>query len=121
MAYFDVVSLFTNLSLKECVDLATSYIAEGNSDLKLSKSDLSKLLSFATAQTHFLLNGKVYDQVGGVATGSPLAPVLTNLFLGHHERVWPNKYQGPPINFYRRYVDDSFCLFNNEHEALPFF
>ena len=26
-----------------------------------------------------------------------------------------------PVHFYRRYVDDTFCLFNNEHEALLFF
>ena len=48
--------------------------------------------------------------------GSPLAPVLANLFLGHHENIWLNKYQGPSLQFYRRYVDDTFCLFNNEQE-----
>ena len=53
--------------------------------------------------------------------GSPLAPVLANLFLGHHENIWLNKYQGPSLQFYRRYVDDTFCLFNNEQEALVFF
>ena len=53
--------------------------------------------------------------------GSPLAPVLANLFLGHHENIWLNKYQGPSRQFYRRYVDDTFCLFNNEQDALVFF
>ena len=33
---------------------------------------------FATSHTHFLFNGCFYDQVGGVAMGSPLAPVLAN-------------------------------------------
>ena len=28
---------------------------------------------------------------------------------------------GPAIYFYRRYVDDTFCLFNNEKDALEFF
>ena len=53
--------------------------------------------------------------------GSPLAPVLANLFLVHHENIWLNKYQGPSLQFYRRYVDDTFCLFNNEQDALVFF
>ena len=53
--------------------------------------------------------------------GSPLAPVLANLFLGHHENIWLNKYQGPSLQVYRRYVDDTFCLFNNEQDALVFF
>ena len=120
MVSFDVVSLFTNIPFQECIDLAVSYITDGNSDLKLSKSDLIKLLSFATAQTHSLFNGKVYDQIDGVAIGSPLAPVLANLFLGHHEGLWLNTNKGPPVHLYRRYVDDTFCLFNNEHEALLF-
>jgi len=53
--------------------------------------------------------------------GSPPALVLANLFLGHHERLWLNKYQGPLIHFYRRYVNGTFCPFNNEHETILFF
>ena len=68
----------------EDIDLGVSYITDGNSDLKLFKSDLSKLLSIATAQMHFIFNDKVYDQRDGVVVGSPFAPVLANLFLGHH-------------------------------------
>ena len=100
MVSFDVVSLFTNIPLKKSIDLAVSYILEGNKNLKLSKTDLSKLFSIATSQTHFLFDGKVYDQIDGVAMGSPLAPVLANLFLGHYESIWLNKYQGPIVHFY---------------------
>ena len=53
--------------------------------------------------------------------GSSLAPVLANLFMGHHERIWLQQYDGPAIYFYCRYVDDTFCLFNNEKDALEFF
>ena len=121
MVFFDVKSLFTNIPLRECIDLAVSYITDENTNLKLSKVDLVKLFSSATAQTHFLFGGKVFDQIDGVAMGSPLAPVLATLFLGHHEHSWLSKYTGPSIQFYRRYVDDTFCLFNNEHDASLFF
>ena len=121
MVSFDVESLFTNIPLKESIDLAVSYIAEGNPNLKLSITELTKLFSIATSQTHFLFNGKVYDQVDGVAMGSPLAPVLANLVLGHHENIWLNKYQGPSVQLYRRYVDDTFCLLNTEQDGLSFF
>ena len=82
MLSFDVVSLFTNIPLKESIDLAVSYILEGNKNLKLSQTDLTKLFSIVTSQTHFLFDGNVYDQIDGVAMGSPLAPVLANLFFG---------------------------------------
>ena len=83
---FDVESLFTNIPLEECIDLAVKYISEGNPDLQLTPSDLKRPFSFAAAETHFLFKGSFYDQMDGVAMGSPLAPVLANLFMGHHEK-----------------------------------
>ena len=88
MVSFHVKSLFTNIPLRECIYLAVSNITDENINLKLSKVDLVKLFSFATAQTHFLFDGKVFDQIDGVAMESPLAPVLANLLLGHHEHSW---------------------------------
>ena len=52
--------------------------------------------------------------------GSSLAPVLANLFLGHYENIWLTKYQGPSLPFTRRYVNDTFCLFNTEHDVISF-
>lgn len=76
---------------------------------------------FATSQTHFYFNGNCYDQINGVAMGSSLASVLANLFMGHHERICLEQYKGHKVLFYRRYVDDTFCFFNNENNALLFF
>ena len=119
---FDVVSLFTNIPLIETINLAVDLIFKNYPNLKISKSDLIKLFSFATCQTHFLFNGLVYDQVDGVAMGSPLAPVLANLFMGFHEDHWLKNYHKPDsVLFYRRYVDDIFCIFNNETDATDFF
>ncbi|XP_068680256.1 uncharacterized protein [Montipora foliosa] len=104
---------FTNIPLEECVDLAVKYIPEGNPDLKLTHSDLKRLFLFTTAESHFLIKGSFYDQIDGVAMGSHLAPVLANLFMGHHEKIWLEQYQGPEVLFYRRYVD--------EQDAIAFF
>ena len=56
--------------------------------------------------------------------GSPLAPILANLFLGYHEKNWLNEYKNNggragPL-FYRRYVDDIFAVFQNQNEASDF-
>ena len=88
MVSFDVASLFTNIPLKESIDLTVSYITEGDTKSTFSKAELVKMFSIATSQTHFLFNGKVFDQIDGVTMGSPLAPVMANLFLGHHEIMW---------------------------------
>ena len=88
MVSFDVESLFTNIPLEECIDLAVNHISEGNPDIKLNKSEPRSLFTTATTQTHFIFNGSFYDQIDGLAMRSPgLAPVLANFFMGHHEKL----------------------------------
>ena len=48
------------------------------------------------------------------------APVLANLFMGHHEKRWLENCNSG-IEFYLRYVDDTFALFNTEQDAKSFF
>ena len=60
----------------------------------------------------FLFKGSFYAQVDGVSMGSPLAPVLANLFMGHNERDWIENYKGC--------VDDTFCVFERERDAVSF-
>lgn len=74
---------------------------------------------FATMKTNFLFQGEMYDQIDGVAMGSPLAPILANIFMGFHEKRWPESSSIKPI-VYKRYVDDIFAVFSNELEADEF-
>ena len=74
MVSFDIVSLFTDIPLEECIDLAVKYISDGNPDIKLSNTELKSLFSVATVQTHFLFKGSFYHQIDGVAMGSPTTP-----------------------------------------------
>ena len=52
-----------------------------NPNLNITKNELKKLFLFATLQTHFLFNGKFYNQIDEVAMGSPLAAVLANILM----------------------------------------
>ena len=95
-------------------------ISKGNPDLQLTTTELKNLFHFATAQTDFLFKGSIFDQIDVVAIGSPLAPVLANLFMGHHERIWLENFKASRILFYQCYVDDTFCVFDTEHDATFF-
>ena len=52
--------------------------------------------------------------------GSPLAPVLANIFMGFHESKWLNEYNLNKPKFYLRYVDDILAAFDYEHDSLIF-
>ena len=54
----------------------------------LSKIEFKKLLSFATKESYFIFNARLYKQVDEVATGSPLCSTLANAFLVHFEKNW---------------------------------
>ena len=120
MVSYDVTSLFTNIPLKETIEIAVNTIFEKNPEIKISKRELTKLFNFATSETHFLFNDKYYDQINGVAMGSPVAPVLANLFMSHYENKWIEEYKEHNISFYIRYVDDIFCLLDSEAAANDF-
>ena len=116
---FDVESLFTNIPLEEFIDLAVNYISEGNPDLKLTESELRSLFTVATAQTHFLFNSSFYDQIDGVAMGSLLAPVLANLFMGHHEKLWLRNFKALKFYFIVDMLRTLFVYFTRN--MMPFY
>ena len=114
-------SLFTSIPLHETIDIAVNKIFESDPNIKISKLQLKKLFIFATSQTHFLFNGEIFDQIDGVAMGSPLGPALANLFMGQrNEKKWLDSFSGKSVKYYRRYVDDIFCLFENEIDVEAF-
>ena len=107
--------------MNETINIAINTIFKRNPNLPINRTDLKMLFSFATTQSHFLFNDFIYDQMDGVTMGSPLAPILANLFMGHHEKSWLENYKDSKILIYRRYVDDIFCAFDNEHNVMLFF
>ena len=70
---------------------------------------------------HFSFDNKLYDQIAGVDIGSPLAPALANLFMGHHEKRWLENEEASSVLKHTRYVDDMVCLFKNVEDAENFF
>ena len=117
---YDVTSLFTNIPLQETIDIAINLIFNHNLNLKITKKELKKLFLFATSQTHFIFNGKFYNQIDRVAMGSLLAPVLANIFMGFYESKWLNEHNLNKPKFYLTYVGDILAAFDMEQDSLNF-
>ena len=117
---YDVTSLFTNIPLQETIDIAINLIFNHNPNLNITRKELKKLFLFATSQIHFIFNSKFYNQIDGVAMGSPLASVLANIFMAFRESKWLNEYNLNKPKFHLRYVDDILAAFGNEQDILFF-
>ena len=121
MVSFDIESLFTNIPLANSINLAVDTIFKSNPNLKISKKDLKTLFEFVTKGTQFFFDVDLYDQIDGVAMGSPLAPALANLFMSHYETKWLQNEKASDVLHYKRYVDDISCLFKREIEVGNFY
>ena len=77
-------------------------------ELNLSRDQLIELLNAATKNQLFQFNGNLYEQTDGVATGSPLGPLLANVFMCSIEDKLDQDGKLP--SYYRQYVDDTFII-----------
>ena len=123
MTSFDIESLYTNVPVKETIELLVNHIydTEGTSVRNMEKKTFRDLLNIATSNSFFVFNNKYYNQTEGLAMGQPLSAPLANIFLCLKEKQWiqecPPEFR--PV-FYRRYVDDTFLIFNKQEHVNKF-
>ena len=107
---YDVSSLFTNVPVDETIETIAERAFENDwfnreHDLNITKLDLMELLRIATKNQLFQFEGKLYEQVDGVAMGSPLGPLMANAFMCKIEKQLERENKLPI--FYKRFVDDT--------------
>ena len=65
-----------------------------------------------------MYNSEYYEQLEGAAMGSPVSPIVANIFMEHFEEIALDSR----FRLWRRYVDDVFCIIkrNNVETALVY-
>jgi len=76
-------------------------------------------MNTATSSVEFSFNNTIYKQTDGIAMGSPLGPMLANIFVGYHKPLLFDSTTKPCM--YQRYVDDTFAIFKTENEGEIFY
>lgn len=117
---FDVESLFTNIPTDETIKIILD-LAYKNGEAThfhgLKMKDLKHLLEICTKNSHFQFNGIFYDQIDGVAMGSPLGPLFANVFMSNFERLHRKRLEELGVKIWLRYVDDVFASIEEENKA----
>ena len=89
MASLDVESLFTNIPLNEVIHICVDDLfCDTNTIHNLDRNYMRELLTLAAYEWFFIFDQVVYRQIDVVTMGSPLGPILANVFLCHFEKQW---------------------------------
>nr|CAH8870044.1 unnamed protein product [Trichobilharzia regenti] len=123
MISLDVVSLFTNVPLTETICHICELIHSEGVNIGIPTDYLKELLLRCTLNVQFSFNNEIYRQKDGIAMGSPLGPLLADFFMSKLENTCL-KNMIDNIELYKRYVDDTFIICNNEdnlEDILKFF
>ena len=140
---YDVVSLFTNIPLDETINLIIDQLYPKTPGLAakdqlfcgMTKTIFRNSLNYCLKDNVFIFNSEFFKQVDGCAMGSPLAPILADIFMNHllERKIERLDHDYLNITFlgyknfvsfnlkvFVRYVDDTLAVFDSEEEADKF-
>ena len=120
MVSFDVKSLFTNVPVPEGLQVIREKLERDQSlpeRTAMSVDSILTLLEKCLNTTYFTYEGEFYQQNEGAAIGSPLSPILANLFMESFEEEAINTALTKPM-LWLRYVDNTFVLWKHGREKL---
>ncbi|XP_030841919.1 uncharacterized protein LOC115924186 [Strongylocentrotus purpuratus] len=133
---FDVTSLFTSVPVDQACDIIKQRLISDpdlESRTKLTPDQIHDLLLTCLHSNSFKWRNDFYKQLQGAAMGSPLSPIIANIFMEHLEHQALKSADKSP-SLWLRYVDDTFVIWphstpdlhqfldhiNNQHPSIKF-
>jgi hypothetical protein len=111
---FDVTSLFTKTPIPQALEIIRQRLVQDKTlkqRTNLTVEDIMQLLTFIAHTTYFKFQGQVYQQKFGTAMGSPVSPLIANLFMEDlEEKAITTAPQEIRPRFWKRYVDDILAI-----------
>ena len=82
-------ALFTSVPIDPALNIIKDLLEEDETLCNrtvLSVQNIIEFLGFSVNNTYISFQNKFYEQVEGVAMGSPVSPIVANLYMEHFER-----------------------------------
>ena len=80
----------------------------------MSTNNINELLEFCLNNTYFLFQDQFCEQTKGAAMGSPVCPIVANIYMEAFEnRAISTALQ--PLRIWKRYVDDTSVIQHQSH------
>ena len=96
---YDVKALFTSVPVDPAITIVQERLTQDPTlpqRTQMSIPQIITLLDFCLRNTYFLFQGKYYEQVHGAAMGSPISPLIANLFMEEFEAKALQSVLHPP-------------------------
>ena len=99
LSSYDVSALFTSVPIDPALKVIKALLVKDNT-LKertvMDVEDIILLLEFCLKNTYFSFQGQFYEQVEGAAMGSPVSPIVANLYMEYLEQKSSKYCTQPP-------------------------
>ncbi|XP_064610736.1 uncharacterized protein LOC135474961 [Liolophura sinensis] len=78
---YDVIDLFTNVPTSQALDVIRDKITTTPPTTSLSPDNIIRLLDCCLSSTYFTWGDTIYEQIHGLPMGSPLSPIVSEIYL----------------------------------------
>ena len=115
---YDMKAFFTSVPIKPAIKIIKQLL-EDDHELQhrtsMTVQNIICLLEVCLNNTCFIFQGRFHEQTEGAAMGSPLSPIIANLYMEAFEKQAINTSLHP-LRLWRRFVDDTFVIIKKTQE-----